>query len=102
MDDRDPQSFIWLLSLSNLLSEIMVLILKRCSTLRVLQIGEQVLADYILCHLDNPRDKFNLLVYSLLPCLITTVYIVLLCLVSSFITAYEVSRTEAEILALYV
>ncbi|KAG0595859.1 hypothetical protein M758_UG204100 [Ceratodon purpureus] len=28
-------------------------------------VGEQVLADYILCHLDNPRDKFNLLVFML-------------------------------------
>lgn len=47
-----------------------------------MQVGEQVLADYILCHLENPRDKFNLLVYFRHPACfglrVTVVYLALL------------------------
>jgi hypothetical protein len=30
----------------------------------IYQVGEKVLADFVLCHLDNPSDKLNLLMYD--------------------------------------
>jgi DNA-directed RNA polymerase I subunit RPA2 len=31
----------------------------------IYQVGEKVLADFVLCHLDNPSDKLNLLIFML-------------------------------------
>jgi len=43
----------------------------------IYQVGEKVLADFVLCHLDNPSDKLNLLMYDRL--LNTPPFLLLLC-----------------------